>query len=49
MPGPFNEWEEGTPQSDCLIVGGGRLNTDNAGQHCLGGAAQEVLVIRGAS
>src|SRR5690242_20934232 len=33
-PGPFNEWEEGKPISNCLIIGGGRLGTDGAGQHC---------------
>ena len=51
LPGPFNDWEEGHPISDCLIVGNGPLNTDGSGQHCLsgGGGSTEVLILRGAS
>lgn len=50
-PEPFNEWQEGSPSSDCLIIGGGKPKMDNVGAHCLspGGAPQEVLVLKGAS
>ncbi|MER8886815.1 hypothetical protein [Mesorhizobium sp. M0816] len=50
-PGPFNDWEEGDPQSGCLIITSGPLKTDNAGQHCMSGGAgsQEVLVLQAAA
>lgn len=50
-PGPFNDWEEGSPHSGCLIVTDGPLKTDNGGQHCMsgGGGSQEVLVLRKAT
>lgn len=50
-PGPFNDWEEGHPISDCLVIGSGPLTTDGAGQRCFsgGGGSQEVLILRGAS
>lgn len=50
-PGPFNDWEEGNPVSDCLVVGSGPLKTEGSGQRCFSGGAgsQEVLILRSAS
>jgi len=50
-PGPFNSWEEGEPASGCLIMGGGRLKTDDGGHHCRtpGDALDEILILRNAS
>ncbi|MER9102643.1 hypothetical protein NKH95_01710 [Mesorhizobium sp. M0848] len=50
-PGPFNDWEEGKPISGCLIEGGGKLKTDDAGQHCVaaGSDTVDILILRNAS
>ena len=50
-PGPFNDWEEGKPESGCLIITSGPLKTEASGQRCFsgGGNSQEVLILRGAS
>lgn len=50
-PGPFNDWDEGSPHSGCLIFSSGPLKTDDVGQHCMTGGAGSIdaLLLRGAS